>query len=264
MLLKELVNKSWYGTIGYISSQKDLETLERFIHHNQNILKEYINILVATNYSNPSYIKDNHILWKRYFPNCVLIDSPLNRGHSHGYTDLDNLIIDYCKENNIEWLCKSANDVFLLPEMLNINIKEADFYYLNGIGYGGIIQYNFDIDKILSQDFFPQTNFYFINTSKIDYLNNKLYLDETYQHTQSLPEYNGKAWEYIEGWSCEGFLKECVERNSLFKYHLISQEKYITLIKYIIQYNIHDPSHKNLLIEGICHLAFPDNPIIEI
>jgi hypothetical protein len=125
-------------------------------------------------------------------------------------------------------------------------------------------KYNFQFDKIIDEDFYPQTNFYFINVFKTDYLNNKSYLDETYNYIRTIPNYNGKIWEYIEGWSCEDFLKQCVIRNNLSKCHLVPQEKYITLLEVIKNYNIHDSSHKNIMINGICHYQFNNQQIIEI
>ena len=56
-----------------------------------------------------------------------------------------------------------------------------------------------------------------------------------------------------KGWECEGFLRECINRNNLSKYHLIPQKTYIKLIEHIKQQQIHDCSHKNIMIEGICH-----------
>lgn len=267
MLLKQLINKSVYGTIGYISSQDDIDTLEQYILYNLPVLKEFKKIVVATNYkdySNTDLILKNNKLWEEYFPNCVLITSEINRGHNHGYTDLDNIIFDYCKLNNIEWLCKSANDIILRESILDKEINEADFYYLNGIGYGGMNHYNFDFNRIINEDFYPQTNFYFINIFKTDYLNDKEYLNETYQYIQNIPDYNGRIWEYIQGWSCEDFLKQCVKRNNLLKYHLVPEEKYLILLQIIKDNNIHDSSHKQIMIEGICHFPYKNQQIIEI
>jgi hypothetical protein len=266
MLLKNLINKSVYGTIGYITSQDDIDLLERYILYNLSVLKEFKQIVVATNYKELDLqLINKHIdMWEKYFPNCFLIDSKINRGHNHGYTDLDNLVFDWCKGNNEEWLCKSANDIIIEESILDKQIEEADFYYMSGIGYGGMIPYDFDFDKIIEENFYPQTNFYFINVSKTDYLNNKEYLDETYEYIQSIPGYNGKIWEYINGWSCEDFLKQCIERNNLLKYHLISQENYHILLKLIKDNNIHDPSHKNIMIENICHFQYPNQQIIKI
>jgi hypothetical protein len=264
MNLKTLINKSWYGTIGYISSQDDINLLEQYILFNIPVLKEFKNIIVATNYKNyPEFVEENTQLWKKYFPNCIIIDLEINRGPNFGYCDLDDAIFDYCKENNIEWLCKSANDVIFQESILDKEIKEADFYYLNGIGYGGMIKYDFNFDKIIDKDFYPQTNFYFINVSKTDYLNDKEHVNEIYNKVQIIPDYNGKAWEY--GFrSCEALLKECIERNNLSKYSLVLKEKYSILLEIIKSQHIHDSSHKNIMIEGICHYPYPKQQVIYI
>jgi hypothetical protein len=178
MLLKKLLNQSIYGTIGYISSQADIDLLEQYILYNLPVLKEFKKIVVATNYKElDSHLINRHIdLWEKYFPHCYLIDSPINRGHNFGTADLDNLIFDWCKENNEEWLCKGANDVIFNDSILKKEVNEADFYYLNGISYETLYLNNFNFEKLLEYYFYPQTNFYFINVSKCDYLNEKQYL----------------------------------------------------------------------------------------
>jgi hypothetical protein len=263
MVLKNLINKSIYGGMGYISSQDNLDLLEQYILYNLPVLKEFKQVVVATNYGSPLQSK-NELLWKSFFPDCIILNSEVNRGHNHGYTDLENMLFDWCKENNEEWLCKVSYDVIIQESILEKKVEEADFYYLNGIGYGGIAKYNFDFDRIINEDFYPQGNFYLINVSKCDFISDKKFLNETYEYIHSLPHYNGKIWEYIEGWSCEDFLKQCVLRNNLTKSHLIDQEKYIILLETIKTYNIHDPSHKNIMIEGICHFQHPEQPVIKI
>jgi hypothetical protein len=267
MVIRELINKSVYGTIGYITSQDDIDLLEQYILHNLSVLKEFKKIVVAANYkdfSNTDLILKNNSLWIKYFPNCSYINNPINRGHNFGTADLDNIIFDWCKKNNEEWLCKGVNDIIFNDSILEKEVDKADFYYMNGIGYGGMIKYNFNFNQIIQEDFYPQTNFYFINVSKTDLLNDKIFLDKTYQLIQSIPDYNGKIWEYIQGWSCEDFLKKCIERNNLLKYHLIPKEKYLSLLKIIKEYNIHDSSHKNIMIEGICHYQYNNQQIIKI
>jgi hypothetical protein len=253
MVVRELMNKSAYGTIGYIDSQESIDRTEQYIKYNLDILEEYDSIIIATNFSSSEWIKPYELMWREYFPKCILITSPENRGHNHGYVDLDNLVFNYCKDNNIEWLCKSANDTIVTQELLDKQIGDADFYYLNGIGFGGMFKYDFDFERIVNEDFYPQTNFYFINVSKTDYLNDAYYADETYKYIKSLDDYNGRIWEYIENWSCEKFLRDCIERNNLSKEHLISPDKYLSLLNLVKKYEIHDSSHKNIMIEGVCH-----------
>jgi hypothetical protein len=265
MFLKEIINKSVYGTTGYISSQDDIDKLESYILYNLPVLKEYKQIIVATNYKNyPELTIENTQLWKKYFPDCIILDSKINRGHSFGTADLDNSVFDYCKENNIEWLCKSDNDMIVQESILKNEIEEADFYYLNGIGYGGMVKYNFNFDRIINEDFYPQTSFYFINIFKTDYLNNIEFLNKTYEYIQTISDYNGKIWDYVDGWSCETFLKNCIERNKFTKYHLISQSKYYLLLQHVKDKIIHDCSYKNIMIEGVCHYQYLNQYITEI
>ena len=266
MILKELINKSVYGTIGYINSQESINQLESYIQYNLPILQEFQSIIVATNFSSLEWKESYEVMWRSYFPECILITSSENRGHNHGYVDLDNLLFNHCKENNIKWLCKSANDTIMTQDLLNKQVSESDFYYFMSIGYGWLLEkYGLDLDKFIDDDYFyPNTNFYFISVSKTDYLNDKQYADETYEYIKSLPEYNGRIWEYIDGWSCELFLKQCVERNNLKKEHLIPDEKYISLLDSVKQYNIHDCSHKNIMIEGVCHFHFPEQNVLYI
>jgi hypothetical protein len=263
MNLKQLINQSVYGTIGYISSQDDLDLLEQYILYNLPVLKEFKKIVVATNYGSPLQ-QENTQLWKKYFPECVILDLEINRGHNFGTADLDNLVFDWCKENNEEWLCKGANDVIFQESILEKQIDEADFYYLNGISYETLYLNNFDSEKLLEYYFYPQTNFYFINVSKCDYLNKKQYLDKTYEYSKTIPNYNGKIWEYIKNWSCENFLKNCVERNRLSQKYLLNLHQHKRLCEAIKMYQIGDPSHKNIMIEGICHFQYPNQNIIEI
>ena len=108
MVIRELINKSVYGTIGYISSKEDINKLEQYILYNLSILKEFKQIIIATNYSDIDLLCDsNKELWTKYFPECILINSYINRGHNHGNADLDNILFNHCKQNSIEWLCKS-------------------------------------------------------------------------------------------------------------------------------------------------------------
>jgi hypothetical protein len=264
MNLKQLINKSVYGTIGYISSQDDLNLLEQYILYNLPVLKEYKQVIVATNYKNyPEFVNENTQLWKKYFPDCIILDSKINRGHQVGTTDLDKSVIDYCKENDIKWLCKSANDVILQEKILDKQIDKADFYYLIGIGYAGVADYNFNFDLIIKDLFYPQTNFYIIDVSKIDTLLPEEELKEAYK-TQKLPDYKGNIQLHIDDFCCERILQRCILRNNLTHYNLIPENKYKILLQTLANYKIADGSHKNILIEGICHYHYINHPAIEI
>lgn len=266
MILKELINKSIYGVIGYISSIEDLNNLERYIIYNKDILNLFKRIVVATNYSSFYEFKNlNTQLWKKYFPNSHLIDLPVNRGYQVGTTDLDNALFNYCKDKNEIWLCKSASDIILDFSILEIEIPDSDFYYLNGIGYGGMRdKWNFNLDNILDNLFYPQTNFYFLNVSKTDYLVDIEHLNKVYNEMVIPKGFNGNIQALLQGYGCEINLAQTVGRNKLNKYHLIPRDKFKKLLHTVKSYNIHDPSHKNIMISGICHYHYIDQPIIKI
>jgi hypothetical protein len=267
MILKDIINKSYYGTVGYIGNEEDIDRLEQYINLNLPVLSQFKGIITATTFgkNNPEELyKKTLELWVQYFPTSENINNGISRGHSFGAADNDNSIIDFCKEHQIDWVCKSAYDVALFEECLNIKIEEADFYYLEGVSQYNILINNSDFETLSSKHFSPQTNFYFINTNKIDYLNSKSFINESYDYSLRLPEYNGRIWEYVEGWSNENLLKYCVIRNGLKKQHLINKEKYKKLCDAVTLYNVGDPSHKNILIDGICHYHHHDQKIIKI
>lgn len=258
-----LFNKSTYSVVGHISKLEDIKKLEQIILFNLNILKEFKEIIYILNFNKDSiYLnKEIELIFSKFsFLNIKFINNGISLGHSFGAAYNDNKAIQLASNN---WVVKSAIDVILQPQILNKKIGKADFYYLNGIGFGGMEKYNYDFNRIINEDFYPQTNFYIINKSKIDYLNNEQFIKDT-EYIRYLPDYNGKPWEYIPNWSCEYFLKECIIRNNLQKEHLISQDSYLTLLKIIKELHIHDNSHKNIMIEGICHFHNINEQIIKI
>ena len=264
MTLKELANKSVYGTIGYISTKEDVNFLEEnYVMYNLPVLKQFAHVVVATNFENSEVIPYYEAMWSKYFRNCIFLNSTINRGHGIGTADLDDVIFNFCKDQGVEWLCKSSNDMIFREAVLDKEIEDADFYYFNGIGYTGVYDYDFDLHRIMDENFYPQTTFYFINVSKTDYLNDREHVNEMYAKIQTILDYSGKPFDY--GFkSNEALLGECVDRNKLTKENLLPREKYFKLLNIIKDFRIADSSHKSIMLENICHLQWLSQPIIEI
>ena len=200
MILKDIINKSYYGTVGYIDNEEDINILEQYISFNISVLSQFKGIITATTFgkNNPDFLYEKvSELWRQYFPDSKNINNGVSRGHCFGAADNDNSIIDFCKTSKIDWICKGAYDVILSEECLNIEIEEADFYYLEGFSKYNILNNNSNFETLHNHHFSPQTNFYFINTNKIDYLNSKNFINESYDYSLKIPEYNGKILEYI-------------------------------------------------------------------
>jgi hypothetical protein len=266
MTLRELTQKSYYVANGYVDSLDSISLLESYIVYNLPFLQQFQGLVIATTYreQDQSLLQANKEVWTKYFPDVILIDIKENRGHGFGIADSENALVEYCQVNNIDWVCKSSNDVIIQESLLDKVIPEADFYYYNGISYEDLYLNSFDYNKLYTEHLFPQTNFYYININKVDYLYDKDYINTTYEYRLTIENYNNKIWEYIPGWSCELFLKACVERNNLIKHYLLDMDKHNKLCNTVNLYKIGDPSHKNILVDGVCHLQYPDQKIIEI
>ncbi len=256
MRFGEIVGRSVYGTTGLLAVEADLEALEAAIVHNLPVLREFSQVLVATNYAGTrrdALSESNARLWRTFFPDVVLIDSTLNRGHSIGTSDLDNALFDSSKSSGVSWLCKSANDMLLEVSLLDIEVTEAQFYYLNAVSFSALRQHDFDLATFGDGFLYPQTTFYAIDIDASDYLVDKEFLDRSWRIVQRIPDYSGRIWEYIPRWSCENLLRRCVLRNGLTTSHLMSNEQWQQVMRVVVDQQIEDCSFKGLRINGICH-----------
>jgi len=263
MILETLIDKSVYAMTNFVNSIEKVDVMERYLVHNLPILKRFNGVIIATNYTDLKFREYNEKMWRRYFPNCILIDLDKNRGHQIGCTDLDNAIINHCKSKNIKWVCKSASDIIITDSLLTTMVDDdSDFYYINGIGYTGIVEYKVDYNKIMLEVFYPQTNFYFLDVSKIDKLIPQTELEYAYNIANTTVGYTGNIQNYIENFCCEQILARCVVRNKLKKSHILNDILYKELLEMIYQYHICDPSFKNIMLRGICHYHYTDKEII--
>ncbi len=256
MKFAEILRNCVFGTIGYVGSRDHLARAEWHIRRNLPILREFLRIIVATNFPSGGELElavANRAMWRSFFPDCVVLDSKRNRGHAIGAADLDNMLFDHCKAKGIEWLCKGTNDILLGPSVLEIEVRAADFFFLNAIAFTAMRKYKFDFEAIRSNLFFPQTNFYVINVAKTDYLVGKRFLDSSHAIVQAIPGFDGRIWEHIPNWSNENLLRNCVLRNGLTRYHLMDEALFLRVLQCVKEHEIDDCSHKNLEMNGICH-----------
>ncbi len=257
MRFGEVVARSVYGSVGYLQEPRDATVLERNLRHNLPVLRLFRGVVVATNYGGESTRELSALsreTWRRHVPGCVLLDSPLNRGHSIGTADLDNMVFDHSKASGAEWLCKGANDILLDPPVLDIEVEPADFYYLDAISSRMPPRIDGEHGEAAPGFFFPQTNFYAIDVGKTDFLVEKELLDRSFAIVGRIPGYNGRIWEHIPNWSCENLLRKCVQRNGLRRCSLMDDAQFSSLLRLVRERGIEDCSLKNLAINGICHV----------
>jgi hypothetical protein len=263
-----------YCSIGHISKAEDIETLERMLMYNYEVISKFNYIVIHQNCNDSSekYLSDYNNVWKKiYGKDVIILPTIKNRGHTFGYIDCDNTVVNFAKTLPIDFIFKGVNDILLSQNILKIPLSdEYGFYFLQGIGYTGLESVNYDIKEYLKiylteKYLYPQTNFYII-TKNIDTINDVIEVENAYTACLSNPNYNGRPWESIQDFSCENLLKKCIFRNKLKYKHLISDTTFLLLLNAIKECKICDCSHKNIYIEeaGVCHFHNPDNTCLSI
>ena len=252
-----------YGSTGHVGSAFDLHEINEVIDRNEPMLREFTGLVIAANFSGDveSLKADHASLWRSRFPDVVLLDSPANRGHSIGTSDLDNLLFDYCKSSGRDLLCKSAHDIIIDEAAFDILIEPAQFYFINAVSYDSLAAHGFDRARFDGEFLYPQTTFYVIDTRATDYLVDPELLDRTWAYVNSVPDYNGRVWEYDSGWTCERLLRDAVTRNELTTCSLTTDAQWQEILQFVIDARVTDCSFKGLAINGILH-AQPGHPLI--
>jgi len=277
MTIRDLVkDNSAYGSISCIKGEESVSSIRGYLSYNFDFIKGFKTIILAVNWLDgvlEQTVEDYLDQWRMAFPNSDVytVRASENIGHTLSTMDLDNTVFNKAKDLYIKWLFKSTEDVLINSAFLDKEILQGvDFYYFNGFGYAGFFpDYNYTevtgAKAMADQSYFyPQTNFYIINTESIDYLYNEEEIDEAYKHISKIENYSGRIWEYLPGFSCEGKLAETIKNQGLTSHHLIPEDKCIELLRVIKNNKIVDGSHKNIMIEGVCHFHNPEKEVIII
>lgn len=265
MKLKDLARKSDALVFpSYFSDRKDIEKVNYIQSLNSKFNKLFSNVVISITYSSKKVkeelSKEVEKMYKEHFENIFFFHNGDNFGVVKSTCLMEEQLLKYCHTENFEMVCKSMDHVLILDEGLDIELDEDyDFYYTNGIGYGGCQHYNFKVEDIVENTFFPQTNFYFLNTKKVDYIYDLNLVEEKYLEWKD-NNYKSRA-HFI---ACEEETGKSIERNGLSKFDMIPRNSFIEIVKKVIHFNIHDPSFKNLSTLGIVHFQYPEQEIYKL
>lgn len=277
MKLKNILNKSVYGSIATVTGEESLEKAYGFLEYNKDFIQSFPTVILALNKTSTcvmKYVLMYENMWKERYPGCYVLYNEKNRGHMFGTIDLEESILEYMKDHRpaSEYLFKSTEDMLLSTNMLEIDYPEGDFYYYPGFSYESIIQAG-GVDNLFNiiksntyPDWTPQTNFYILNIKNISTLyGNDIHIKRD-MYLNDLKLYPGlKPWEvkFEDGikFDCEHLLAKTVE--PMKKILLINDADIKNLINFVASNQIGDPSHKNLLFKetGSCHFHFWKNEV---
>lgn len=268
MKLQSLTSKSCYATIATIT-EDSFDKLNLFMQYNVDLIKQFPHVIISTNTLEDTPIRkvnQYHNTWRRLVPNCVILHSDKNRGHMFGTIDLEESILKYIKRElpEVQYLWKSMDDVITTTDLLDVEVEEAEFYYLPGFSYesiqkaGGKENLRKIYDAFDSGFYTPQTPFFILDITNI----NSLYgsdIDIKINIYKEVKARNPavKPWEvpFNIKFDCETHLGRTTK--DLKKFCLL-KDQFEDLLDMVEINKIGDPSHKNIYFEklGVCHYHF--------
>tara|TARA_Y100000114_G_scaffold135774_1_gene136832 strand:+ start:778 stop:1581 length:804 start_codon:yes stop_codon:yes gene_type:complete len=266
MRLKELAKKCDAIVLpAYINDSNDLFRIAHLQRLNSNFNHLFDKTIICINYKSPEVkeqlLKKVEAIFNDHFNNIDFIHNDINYENVRSLCEQEETLIQECKSRGYNYICKTMDHVIILEEALDIILDEnKDFYFTCGVGAQRCIEKNNDVNHIYETEFFPQTNFYFLDVSKMDYIYN---LEEV--------EQKHLEWEADNSVCPNGYFICCEDqtakmalRNNLNKQDIIPEDKFKELIQNVIDRRIADPSYKNLSTCGIIHLQYPEQPVYKL
>jgi hypothetical protein len=248
-------------------NQKDLDKFDyiQSLNHDFNQLFSKSTTVACVNYLNEGVknrlSKEVDNLMNHHFKNAQVIHHRSSGKNIEEHTFQENFLIHFCKKLGYKFICKSMDHVLVQKEAFKLKIDPSiDFHYTCGVGWTKCEQKDNNIQDICDTEFFPQTNFYILNVSKVDYLYDLEKVKTTKKEWEKEPEkFNGPY--YIE---MEAETANMANRNNLSKRDIIPRDKFEQIIKNVIKFKIGDPSYKNLATCGITHFQHPYSPVYDL
>ncbi len=279
MFLKEILNSSSIAFTATVNGKESLTKLERFRPYTEALIERFPHVILAMNSlseTTDEEIAEYKAEWLKMAPKCVILHSEVNRGHMFGTIDLEESILKYIKESlpDVKYLWKSADDMIVSTELLDIEVPEAEFYYLPGFSYESILRAGskenliyINRNEIFESGLWtPQTPFFILNVDSV----HNLYGDDVeykigvYQDCKRWkPAIKPWEVEFDIKFDCETHLARTVR---FLKKHCLVKDQLEDLIDFVMFNRVGDPSHKNIYFEkiGVCHYHFYNDLIYNV
>jgi len=270
MILNNIANKSIFSSVGTLIKEEDIEKCIQYVIYNREFISKFPHIIYSFN-GNKELVDITEKEVHKIFPNSnVEFLFSENLGHTFGTFLIEYMIYERSKQLvQYDYIWKFSNDTIVTPEIFNVVVEPSDFYYINNIGYNGIINTNVDdlFQSIINKTYFyPQTNYYIIKNG-IDFIPNKDKIYELYKYYNDRDDKNLKPWEYIQECACEEFLIKTVNSKNLKCCMLLNESEVKTIVNIVNQYRMWDGSHKNISysrLGNLCHFHWSEQETLSI
>lgn len=265
--LKNILNSSTYTLQLFVDTSDliyNLHKFELYIKNQSTLINESKTLILSYNDNSNGDIELSEQLESiinRYINKDIpreIIHLKNNKGHVFGTYELDYTSLkESIKYTKNKYIIKSSIDMvfnFKTLEDKLIDLKEGlSMWYLPS--YTALNLFEHEINNM-------QTNFYIIDREYVEKFENEL--DNQYKYVIDIMDIHIKSKSKEQPW----FLYKTQRNNKFDNEHLLdeftdkidnricllSEKEQNILKKFVIKFNVGDPSHKDLFIGGFCHL----------
>jgi hypothetical protein len=198
----------------------------------------------------------------------ILQPHPVGMGHQVGHVTLDKTGYLFAKNNlGTKYTMKMCNDILISDRFLDLEIEQADVYYLPAVATHEIIQ-RLDLSKqqLLSTTEYPDSpltyqSWFFIGTNNTDVLYES---DEEIERVFRTWDINGDI-KQSKVLCAEHSLAKWSVANKLKRHSLYTPSQFDNYCQFVVRNQIYDGSLKNVTLEpiGITHYHFSGRPLTQ-
>ena len=273
MIIKDLLKDTTAMVCGRIDSKENnVEKMLNMMEYNKPVLEACHSVILVLNRGSDvsekeiTEIKDGY---KQTFKNVYLLQPhPVGMGHQVGHVTLDKTGYLFAKNNlGTKYTMKMCNDILVSDRFLDIEIQEADVYYLPAMPVHEIFEkyHQAKAQLLKSEDYddAPLTyqTWFFIASNKTDFL---------YEPDEEI-ERVFRTWDINYDVNQNNIL--CAEhslikwsiQNKLKRYCFYTPKNFANHCRLMLKNRVSDGSLKNIFLEpvGIAHLHFAGRPVLQ-
>lgn len=254
------------------SKENTVEKMEGVMEYNRAVLESCHSVVLVLNRGDDVSEKDLTEIGNMYRQNFgysfLLQPHPVGMGHQVGHVTLDKTGYLFAKNNlGSKYTMKLCNDILTSETLLDIQVEEADLYYLPAVATHEMVR-NRDLAKqqLLSKNDYTDSpltyqSWFFIASNNTDVLYES---DEEIERVFRLWDVKGDV-KQAKVLCAEHSLTKWSVNNKLKRHCLYTPEQFDNYCRFVVANNIYDGSLKNVMLKavGITHFHFASQPVLE-
>lgn len=273
MVIKDLLKDTTAMVCGRIDSKENnVEKMLNMMEYNKPVLESCHSILLVLNRGSDvsekeiTEIKDGY---KQTFKNVYLLQPhPVGMGHQVGHVTLDKTGYLFAKNNlGTKYTMKMCNDILVSDRFLDLEIQEADVYYLPAVATHEMMRrYDYTKQQLNQTEAYedgPLTyqTWFFIASNNTDVLYES---DEEIERVFRMWDIQGDV-QQAKLLCAEHSLTKWSVYNKQKRYSLYNNDQFENYCKLVVANQIYDGSLKNVFLEpiGITHFHFAGRPVTQ-